>query len=122
MTTLEQTIETISALPLADRQRLQLFLQEQAARDAAPEQPNSAALQKAERLRQELDEYRRAKQWIAAHRAEYLGQWVVLEGDRLITHGFDGHRVADEARAVGITAPFLVQILEEPAAWCGAWL
>ncbi len=122
MTTLEQTIETIRTWPPADRQRLQLFLQEQAARDAAPEAPDSAAQEKAERLRQELDDYRRAKAWMAAHRAEYLNQWVVLEGDRLISHGFDGHRVADEARAAGITAPFLVQILEEPAAWCGAWL
>lgn len=118
MTTLEQTIETISALPPAARQRLQRVLQEQ----AAPEQADSAAQAKAERLRQELDEYRRAKAWIAAHRAEYLGQWVVLAGDQLISHGFDGHRVAAEARAAGIAVPFLVQILEEPAAYCGAWL
>jgi hypothetical protein len=80
------------------------------------------ALAREAKLRQELDEYRRAKQWIAEHRAEYLGQWVVLAGDRLISHGFDGHRVAAEARAAGIEVLFLVQIIEEPAAYCGAWL
>ena len=107
MTTLEQTMETISALPPAARQRLQLFLQEQAARDAAAQPPDSAAQAKAERLRQELDEYRRAKQWIAAHRAEYLGQWVALEGDRLVSHGPDVLQVDAAARAAGIASPLL---------------
>ncbi|MBI3423078.1 MAG: hypothetical protein HY011_09075 [Acidobacteria bacterium] len=117
MTTLEQVIESAKTLPPADRQRLQLFLQEQAACDATAAQADSAAQAKAERLRQELDEYRRAKAWIAAHRAEYLGQWVVLAGDRLISHGFDGHQVCDEARTAGIKVPFLVWLHEEPAAF-----
>ena len=31
--------------------------------------------------------------WIEAHRDEYLGQWVALDGDRLIAHGSDAKKV-----------------------------
>ncbi len=117
LTTLEQAIETIRTLPPADRQRLQRALQEQAARDAAAEPPDTAAQAKAERLRQGLDEYRRAKAWIAAHRAEYLGQGVALASDRLVSHGLNGEQVYDQAKATGINVPFLVRISEEPRAF-----
>jgi hypothetical protein len=41
----------------------------------------------------------------------------VLEGDRLLSHGFDGGQVYDQAKAAGIMVPFLVRISEEPKAF-----
>src|SRR5436305_8006437 len=35
----------------------------------------------------------REEQWIDAHRDEYIGEWVVVEGDSLITHGHDARTV-----------------------------
>ena len=126
MTTLEQTIETIRTLPPADRQRLQRVLQEQAARDAVAEQADSAAQAKAvpprhtEMVEEQLARFRKALKWIDEHRAEYLGQWVALEGDRLISHGPDVLQVDAAARAAGIVSPFLEQVLEEKP-FCGGW-
>ena len=121
MTTVEQVLETVGTLPFAERQRLlqqlQQQLQQQPQARHEPESTNAAAQERAEKLRRELEEYRRAKQWIAEHRAEYLNQWVVLEGDRLISHGFDGEQVYDQAKAAGVKVPFLVRISEEPKAF-----
>ena len=114
MMTLEQVIETTRTLPLEDRQRLQQWLREQEQQDAAS--PREV------RLHQELEQYRRAKQWIAEHRAEYPGQWVALEGDRLISHGVDALEVHREAKAAGITAPFLERMIEEEGPYWGGWL
>jgi hypothetical protein len=75
----------------------------------------------AEQLQREMAEYRSAKQWIAAHRAEYLGQWVALEGDRLISHGPDALQVDAAARAAGVAAPFVVRIVEEPKFFYSGW-
>lgn len=114
MTTLEQAIETVSALPLAERRSLLQHFQQDL---QEPERSQPTAEEREEKSRHELEKYRRAKQWIAEHRTEYLNQWVVLEGDRLISHGLDGHQVCEEARAAGIEVPFLVRITEEPKAF-----
>lgn len=113
MTTLEQVLESVRALPIEQRRQLVEQLQQQ----LPPENEDAAAEEREEKLRREMEQYRRAKQWIAEHRAEYLNQWVVLEGDRLVSHGVDGHQVCDEARAAGIKVPFLVRIIEEPKAF-----
>lgn len=45
------------------------------------------------------------------------GEWVVLEGDRLIAHGSDPARLVAEAKAEGIRVPyvFFVESLSENA-------
>jgi len=118
MTTLEQVIQTADTLPLEDRRRLLRHLQQGL---QEPESFGAADPSRAEKLRRELEEYRRANQWIAAHRAEYLGQWVALEGDRLISHGADAKQVHDDARAEGIQTPFVVHIAEEPTHYIGGF-
>ncbi len=60
--------------------------------------------------------------WLAAHREEYAGQWVVLEGERLIGHGHDPRPFVDTARAEGIECPFVVHIRAESGPHMGGWL
>ena len=36
-------------------------------------------------VRERTERFRKAMKWIDDHRAEYLGQWVALVGDRLIS-------------------------------------
>ena len=75
-----------------------------------------------ERLKQDLERYRKASQWIDEHRAEYLNQWVCLEGDKLIACGTDGREVYRQAKESGIKAPFVHYVEEEPEAFWGGWL
>ncbi|MGH9846634.1 MAG: hypothetical protein ACREEM_48665 [Blastocatellia bacterium] len=118
MTTLEQVIETVQTLPLEDRRQLREWLQVQERQDAVPPPVVAEPPQRnVETVEQQLERFRKAMQWIKEHRAEYLGQWVVLVGDRLISHGFDSRRVGEEAKAAGIEVPFVVLVREEPEAF-----
>lgn len=123
MTTLKQMIEAASALPPEDRRRLREWLQEQEQQDAEQPQPADTTTphSSAETPQQQMERFRRAMQWIDEHRAEYLGQWVALEGDRLISHGADALQVDAAARATGIAAPFVVRVLEEPKFFYSGW-
>ena len=51
--------------------------------------------------------------WMAAHRHEYSGQWVALDGERLIAHGTNANEVFAAARADGAYLPLVTFI--EPA-------
>jgi Family of unknown function (DUF5678) len=48
-----------------------------------------------------------SRRWMAAHRAEYAGQWVALDGDRLIASGATEAEVADAAEADGAYLPLI---------------
>jgi len=63
----------------------------------------------------------REQAWIEQHRNEYLGQWVVVEGDRLIASGINAREVADAARAAGIHTPYIVRVEREVEAYTGGW-
>jgi hypothetical protein len=51
--------------------------------------------------------------WLAEHGREYIGQWVALDGDRLIAHGPDAKAVYAAARADGAERP-LVDSVHDP--------
>ncbi|MBA3439284.1 MAG: hypothetical protein H0T92_05385 [Pyrinomonadaceae bacterium] len=113
-TTLEQVIEAAGQLPPEDQRRLQEWLQQQQLEAAANHRRREA-------MDQQMEKYQRAMRWIAEHSAEYLGEWVVLDGDCLISHGADGRQVYDEAKAAGIETPFLKHIVEEQEPFYAGW-
>lgn len=47
------------------------------------------------------------REWLKKHRDEYDGQYVVLDGDKLIAAGFDAKEVIKKARESGINGLFL---------------
>lgn len=51
--------------------------------------------------------------WLTEHRDEYAGQWVALDGERLIASGVSAKVVYETARAAGVELPLVVQV--EPA-------
>lgn len=67
--------------------------------------------------------HERERAWIEQNRDEYSGQWVALDGDRLLAHGSDARAVYLAAREAGARAPFLERVApkEEGAFW-GGWL
>ena len=60
--------------------------------------------------------------WITQHRHEYQGEWVVLDGSRLIGHGADPGPLVERARSQGVERPLVTRIEEEPIASTGGWL
>jgi hypothetical protein len=61
--------------------------------------------------------------WLNEHSADYAGQWVVLDGDRLIASGREAKPLLEEARRLGIETPFLTLVQSDPDApsW-GGWV
>lgn len=60
--------------------------------------------------------------WIAEHESEYAGQWVALDGDRLIAHGDDPMAFKEKVQAEGVEIPFIVHIRKETGPFMGGWL
>ncbi len=63
----------------------------------------------------------RERAWIDAHRDEYMGQWIALEGNRLITHGKDSRAVYLAAREAGIEIPFMAHVDQVEGPSMGGW-
>lgn len=60
--------------------------------------------------------------WIAAHWREYPGQWVALDGDRLIACGDDPIPFKEIARAQGVERPLIVHLQKDDGPFTGGWL
>lgn len=65
----------------------------------------------------------REREWVLANREKYRGQWIVLDGDRLVGHTADPEAVKaiyDQALAEGVRSPFvkLIPVDDEPT-WMG---
>ncbi len=54
-----------------------------------------------------------ALKWLAENARDYKGQWVALDGERLIAYGTDAREVYAAARADGAYLP-LVELVENP--------
>jgi uncharacterized protein DUF5678 len=59
--------------------------------------------------------------WLKEHRHEYMGQWVALDGDRLVAHGTNAREVFQAAREAGVKVPFIEQILQTDDMPFGGW-
>jgi hypothetical protein len=102
-TTFEQAIEIVRRLPLPEREKVREWIEEENQKLCATEN-------KQKRLESENENFCRALQWIEEHKEEFDGQFVVLDGDKLIAHGTDSKTVYDEARAKGYNSPFLKRV------------
>lgn len=112
--TAEQIIESVRALPMPEKEK---FF------DLAEEEKQKVLSQKETKTiepKEKNEKFRRALNWLAEHKEEFDGQWVVLDGDKLISHGKDAKSVYDEARAKGIEAPFLERVKAKILPW-GGW-
>ena len=49
-------------------------------------------------------------QWLAEHKHEYAGQWVALDGDRLIGCGASAKEVYAMADAAGVANPMVTRV------------
>ena len=80
------------------------------------------SLQRVEMTTRPYADRSRESAWMSEHHGEYAGQWVLLDGDRLITHGDDPLCFKPIVRAEGIETPFIVRIPKETGPSMGGWL
>ncbi|MCI0490632.1 MAG: DUF5678 domain-containing protein [Blastocatellia bacterium] len=65
---------------------------------------------------------KKKREWLRQHRHEYEGEWVVLDGNRLVGHGDDPRPLVAQARAEGVSTPFVEFIRDESKPFMGGWL
>ena len=96
--TAEQAIETIRALPKAEKEKFYDLLEVEKSINGNKDS------------KQNSEKFQWALRWIDEHREEYDGQFVLLEGDELIAYGTDAKALYVEARNRGINAPLVHRV------------
>jgi hypothetical protein len=110
--TANEVIETIRSLPLNEKAKIFDWVDSE----------KKVQTQKRKEVEEQVDLFKAAEKWLEVHRSEFLGQWVCLYGDRLVSSGNDALEVHRKAKEAGIKAPYLVRVVEEPVNFVGAWL
>ncbi len=113
--TLETIINDIEKLSAPDQAKLFRMLAAKARQRMASS--SGVAQGEAKRLPVPEPDPEPNRRWSAAHKSEYTGKWVALDGDRLIAAGETEKEVANAAKADGAYLPLIVYIpcLDEPA-------
>jgi hypothetical protein len=111
-TTFEHAKEVVQALLPEDKQRLRQWLFEEERRQNGCATSSSS---------QPTPDFEREQRWLSENQRAYVGQWVALDGDRLLSHGENLNRVLDEAQAQGVNAPFTAFIEDPDQPWMGGW-
>lgn len=67
--------------------------------------------------------HRSAEQaWLETHGHGYIGQWVALNGGKLISHGPNAALLRDDARSQGVECPFVVRVPVDFGTPSAGWL
>ena|ERR1044071_4693334 len=65
--------------------------------------------------------FERELRWLREHRTEYSGQWVALDGDRLISHGSNAQEVFAAAESSGVRLPLVTRVEPQDDLPFGGW-
>jgi hypothetical protein len=63
----------------------------------------------------------REQEWLRLNGPRYAGQWVAIEGEKLVGHGESARAVLQQARAEGVLHPLVMHIPKEPPLPFGGW-
>jgi hypothetical protein len=109
----EEVLKVVRSLAPEERVRLRKWLAENEQNRRSQGEPGAA--QSAPRRAREM-------RWLSQHEARYAGQWIALDGDRLLSHGPDARKVYAEAHAAGVKAPFVAYAEDPNDFQWGGWL
>ena len=108
----DQIIKSIEQLPAAEQERIRRWLEDKGATNGERDVSHADANRSAKSLR-----------WLNENREKYLGQWVALDGDRLIASGATAKEVYSKAKAEGVEIPFVELVTgRESGPFTGGWL
>lgn len=113
-TNFEQVVEAANHLSAEEIQKLGEWVRE---KEREIIQKNG----KNEKIEEKAGKFNLAMKWIEKNQNEFLGKWVCLDGDKLISYGEDGTKVYDEAIAKGIESPFMEFVKEDETHYMGGW-
>lgn len=107
----DQIIKSIEQLPAAEQERIRQWLDEKGASNG--EEGSHA----------HSDCLAKSLQWWHENREKYSGQWVALDGDRLIASGSTAQEVYSKAKAEGVRVPFVELVTaQETGPFTGGWI
>ncbi len=121
--TAESMLQLIDQMSLTEQSKLKQLIAQRAEPQAQPELANGASSQ-VKQLDQRLlpkpiPDSTREMRWIAEHQHEYVGQWVALDGDRLIAASPNHEEVAAAADADGAYLPLFTYIDDPGKVYAG---
>ena len=105
-------LRPLEPLALPEHQRVRLTLEEQ----TSPQNGNTPVKDPSQ-----VNERREEFLWLANESGPYAGQWVALDGSRLIAHGTELAVVSEAARAAGVDRPLLTHLPPEGELPFGGW-
>ena len=118
--TLESVLEQVQQLPTTEQQMLREFLPRP---EAAKPEFKASPIPPGRRvpLAHKQKDRSRELAWLMKNQGDYAGQWVALDGDELIAHGYDLKQVSEEAKAKGINDPIFAHAEDSNALPFAGW-
>ena len=101
-------LRPLDPLILPERQRVHLTLEVRPAR---------LSWESTEPVNERRDELR----WLARESGPYAGEWVALDGARLVAHGEKLAAVSAAAKAAGVAEPFFASVPRDKDTPFGGW-
>lgn len=102
--TVEQAIEIIRQLPPPEREKVRDWIEEENQKKTDEKEEKQAE------LKRRNEKFQAALKWIEENKEEYDGQFVLLEGGKLIAHGTNPQKLYEKARNEGIEIPFVKRV------------
>jgi hypothetical protein len=125
MATLKQIIDEARKLPVEEQRRLRAALEmlELNGDGQSVNQGSSPGESGSPHVKIEDDEIRKLRMdWLKAHRDEYGGQYVALDGNQLIAVGPNYHVAREKALAAGVASAFVTYLSKpDEIADMGGW-
>ena len=115
MTRLEQIIEETRTLSRPERLHLRHILDLELQTERSPETTSRTSDHNDEHIRQER------LRWLKAHREEYAGQYVELDGTVLVGNGRTIREAHEQSIRNGVEKPFLVHLTSESEVLFAGW-
>ena len=63
-----------------------------------------------------------SRMWLKENRNKFIGQWVVLDGDKFLGAGDDPRSIVETARQNGVKIPFVKFVENDQEPFTGGWL
>jgi predicted DNA-binding antitoxin AbrB/MazE fold protein len=101
-------LRPLEPLALAEHQRVRLTLDEQ---------PPQSSVENSRWVHERREELL----WLASNAEPYAGEWVALDGARLIAHGMKLSEVSAAALAAGVNEPFFARVPKYAHLPFGGW-
>lgn len=103
--TAENILTLIEQLPTTERARLNQMLTEQESAPAKTKSPLDKRVPS-----KPMPDRTKEREWVEQHKHEYPGQWVALDGDRLIAASPNRMDISAAVKADGALLPLILRI------------